>query len=188
MKRRIFMAGCAVGAVVATSSPRAQLPSYRVSAEQLQRLVAERFPARYAVADLFTLEVDAPRVRLLPQTNRVASEFALHAAGPALRHGYSGSFEVDFGLRYEPRDQTLRAHRLRAHSFRVPGLPLQALQVLDAYGQVVAQQALFEVVVHQLHARDLALPDAMGFEPGEITVMEDALVIGFVPKAQRRAS
>jgi hypothetical protein len=109
----------------------------------------------------------------------------LRAAGPALRRSYRGSFDVDFALRYEPSDQSIRAHELRVHSFRLPGLPPQTLMLLDAYGQALAEQALLEVVLHRLRPGDLALADTMGLQPGDITVTPEGLVIGFVPKQVR---
>jgi hypothetical protein len=190
MKRRLFLSagsGITLGVLGYPAASRGTTqPGYRVSAEQLQRMVAERFPIRYPIANLFDLEVDTPRLRTLPELNRIASDFALLAAGPALRQSYSGSFEVDFRLRYEASDQSIRAHDLRAHSFKLPGLTAHGLALLDAYGQALARQALLEIVLHRLRARDLALADAMGLQPGEITVTEDALVIGFVAKQAQR--
>ena len=167
------------------SSRAADQPVYKVSIEQLQRVIAERFPARYPVGNLFNLEVEAPHLRLLPELNRLASEMVLDAAGPALRRSYRGSFDVDFALRYEPSDQSIRAHELRVHSFRLAGLPPQTLGLLQAYGQALAEQALLEVVLHRLGPRDLALADAMGLRPGDITVTAEGLVIGFVAKQGR---
>jgi hypothetical protein len=109
----------------------------------------------------------------------------MQAAGPALRRSYRGSFDVDFALRYEPSDQSIRAHELRVHSLRLPGLPPQTLALLDAYSQALAEQALLEVVLHRLRPRDLALADAMGLQPGDITVTLEGLVIGFVAKGSR---
>lgn len=190
MKRRTFLAGggsLTLGVLGYSAGARASTqPSYRVSTETLQRVIAERFPVRYAVADLFTLDVDAPRLRMLPELNRLASELALRAAGPALRRSYTGSFDIDFRLRYEASDQSIRAHDLRAHSFRLPGLEPGALKLLDTYGQALAQQALLEVVLHRLRPRDLALADAMGLQPGDVTVTPDALVIGFIAKQEPR--
>jgi hypothetical protein len=37
-------------------------------------------------------------------------------------------------------------------------------------------------VLHRLSPRDLALPDSMGLQPGDITVTSQGLVIGFVNK------
>ena len=167
------------------SSRAADQPVYKVSIEQLQRMIAGHFPARYPVGNLFNLEVAAPHLRLLPELNRLASEMVLDAAGPALRRSYRGSFDVDFALRYEPSDQSIRAHELRVHSFRLDGLPPQTLQLLQAYGQALAEQALLEVVLHRLSPRDLALADTMGLQPGDITVTAEGLVIGFVAKQGR---
>ena len=148
-------------------------------------MIAGHFPARYPVGNLFNLEVEAPHLRLLPELNRLASEMVLDAAGPALRRSYRGSFDVDFALRYEPSDQSIRAHELRVHSFRLAGLPPQTLGLLQAYGQALAEQALLEVVLHRLSPRDLALADTMGLQPGDITVTAEGLVIGFVAKQGR---
>lgn len=190
MKRRLFLSaatGVTLGVLgYSTGSRATDTPSYRVSTAQLQRMLAERFPVRYPVATLFDLEVDTPNIRMLPELNRLASEFALRAAGPALGQSLTGSFEVDFRLRYEANDNSIRAHDLRAHSFQLAGLTPQGLALLDTYGQALARQALLEVVLHRLRARDLALADAMGLQPGEITVTPDALVIGFVAKQARR--
>ena len=188
MKRRSMLGAATclawVGVGAASSGAAAQ-PGHKVSIEQLQRVIAGRFPARYPVGNLFNLDVDAPRLRLLPELNRVASEMVLRAAGPALRRSYRGSFDVDFALRYEPSDQSIRAHELRVHSFRLPGLPPQTLKLLDAYGQALAEQALLEVVLHRLRPGDLALADTMGLQPGDITVTPEGLVIGFVAKQVR---
>src|SRR5215208_5760160 len=171
MKRRSLLTciTLAAGGVVRMAPSLAQSqPSYKVSAEQLQRVIDERFPTRYPAGNLFNLDVEAPRLRLLPEVNRLASEMVMHAAGPALRRSYRGSFDVDFALRYEPSDQSVRAHELRVHSFRLPDLPPQTIQLLESYGQALAEQALLEIVLHRLGPRDLALADAMGLQPGDI--------------------
>ncbi len=186
MKRRTFLGtapalAICVAAAGAPATPAGQ-PRFTVSVAQLQRLVGERFPVRYPVSDLFDLDLQAPRLRLMPDVNRIAAEMALRAAGPALRRSYEGSFDVDFALRYEPGDQSIRAHSLRVHSFRLPGLAPEMSMLLEAYGPSLAQRSLLEVVLHRLQPRELALADAMGLQPGEITVTEQGLVIGFVPK------
>jgi hypothetical protein len=190
MKRRSFLTGgtgAAFGSLGLLARARAAgEPRYKVSAGQLEQMIASRFPLRYAVADLFHLDVEAPRLRLLPEENRLGSEMALEAAGPALRRSYRGSLDVDFAVRYEARDQSIRAHQLRVHSLALPGVPPQTLSLLDAYGQALAEQSMLEVVLHRLRPRELALADAMGLQPGETTVLADGLLIRFVPKQQVR--
>jgi hypothetical protein len=188
MKRRLLLSagiGLIGGGIGLASFHAKAQPAFKVSVEQLQRVIADRFPTRYAVANLFNLDVEAPRLRLLPELNRLGGEMGMQVAGPALRRVYRGGFDVDFALRYEPSDRSIRAHELRVHSFRLPGMPPQTLKLIDLYGQALAEQALLEVVLHRLHPRDLALPDAMGLQPGEITVTPDGLVIGFIGKQGR---
>lgn len=157
-------------------------PSYRVSLRQLEQALQERFPSRHPIAGLFDVALAVPRLRLLPEANRVASELPVQVAGPALRRSYAGELELDFGLRYEQADRTIRAHGLRVQSLTVPGLSGQAAALLQQAVSDLAAQALLEVVLHRLDPRDLALADAMGLQPGDITVTETGLVIGFVNK------
>lgn len=160
-------------------------PGYTVSAGQLEEAVASRFPLRYPVGGLLGLEVLAPHLRLLPALNRLGAEMQVQATGPALGRSYSGSLDLDFALRYEASDRTLRAHRLRVHSLRFPDLAPGPAALLDTYGPALARQALGEVVLHTLRPQDLALPDAMGLQPGSITVTPKGLAVSFVPAPPR---
>jgi len=186
VKRRLFASfGAALllqaTRVAAQTDPSTQA-GHKVSAARLHQALDQHFPKRLALAGLFDLTMQAPLLHFLPAQNRLAVEMEIMAAGPALRQSYNGSFDVGFALRYEAGDRTVRAHRLRVRSLRFPGLAPGAMEVLDAYSQRLANDVLLEVVVHQLDPRDLALPTAMGLQPGPITVTADGLVIGFVPK------
>ncbi|MDB5744683.1 MAG: putative transrane protein [Polaromonas sp.] len=190
MKRRLLltMTGwLALGGSACSARPNARggVPGYTVSAEQLQQAVGKRFPLRYPVGGLLELQVQAPRLRMLPELNRLGAEMVVQAGGPALRRSYSGAFDLDFGLRYEASDQTVRAHQLRVNSLRFADLPPGPSELLDTYGPALAEQALQELVLHQLRAQDLALPDAMGLQPGSITVTARGLTIGFIAKPPR---
>lgn len=156
-------------------------PRYAVSAAVLQQAVAQRFPMRFGVGGLLQLTVRTPVLQLLPQANRIAADMVVVAAGPALAAPSSGAFDLDFALRYERSDQTIRAQRLRVRSLRVAGLPAPYPELLEAFGQALAQQSFGEIVLHRLRAADLALADAMGLEPDTITVTDEGLVIGFAP-------
>ena len=189
MKRRLlltFAGWLALGgaACSATSAAPGQ-PSYKVSAGQLQQAVEKRFPRTYPVGGLLDLKVEAPRLRLLPELNRLGTEMVVEAAGPALGRSYTGAFDLDFALRYEASDQSIRAHQLRVNSLRFPDLPPGPSELLNAYGPALAEQTLQDVVLHQLRPQDLALPDAMGLQPGNITVTPKGLAISFVNKPPR---
>jgi hypothetical protein len=189
MKRRPLLVWGAMAALALAACshtpPAAAQPRYTVSAAQLEQVLAERFPRRLAAAGVIELQLRTPRLRFLPEQNRLASELPIDASGPALGRPLSGSVDLDFALRYEPSDQTLRAHQIRIQAVRLPSLAPEAQLLLDAYARAAAERALFEVVLHRLEPKDLALAHTMGFEPGPITVVADGLVIGFVLRESR---
>ena len=160
------------------------LPQYKVSAATLQAAVAQRFPQRYPVPGVLNLDVQEPTVRLLPALNRLNAQMVVVAAGPALNRSHQGTLDVEFGLRYEAADRTVRAHQLRLVRLQFPTLQPGVVAMLNTYGPALAAQTLQEVVLHTLRVQDLALPDGLGMQPGSITVTGDGLTIGFVPKNQ----
>jgi hypothetical protein len=184
MKRRLLLARATVPAMallLPVGPGAAAQPRYVVSAAVLQDAVAQRFPMRAGLGGVLHLTVRTPVLRLLPQADRIAADMVVEAAGPALANPASGEFDLDFALRYERSDRTIRASRLRVRSLRVSGLPAPYPELLDGFGQALAQQAFGEIVLHRLRPADLALADAMGLEPDTITVTGEGLVIGFAP-------
>jgi hypothetical protein len=161
----------------ADSAPQTQ-PHYTVSAEQLQRSMAQRFPLRYPVPGVLNLDLQVPQLRLLPEQNRVSAEMTVDATGPALQRSHKGTFEISFALRYEASDRTIRAHQLRFERLQFPSLQPGVVDMLNAYGPALAQQSLLEVVLHQMRPHDLVLADVMGMQPGGITVTDAGLVRG----------
>jgi hypothetical protein len=159
-------------------------PSYTVTTAQLQDAVAKRFPLRKRAQGIMDLTVQAPQLRMMPEQNRLGAAMAVEAGGQALRRAYPGTFDLDFALRYEASDMTIRAHELRVNTLQFDGLPLEASMLLASYGPQLAEQALQGAVLHTLKPQDLTLPDSMGVQPGSITVTAKGLVIGFVNKQQ----
>ena len=187
MKRRIALAllpGLFAAVLAGCTTATAAQPTLRISLAQMQKAVAQRFPLRNRIEGLLDFDVQAPTLSLLPELNRVESVMLIDVSGPALRRSYQGSLDIDFALRYEPGDQTLRAHQLQVRSLRFSGLAPKAAELLDSYGQRIAQQSLHEVVLHRLSDKDLALAETMGLQPATITVTAQGLLIGFEPKAR----
>ena len=188
MHRRFLLNACRTLAVtlltlssLACSTLSAQ-PRFTVPKDQLQQVMAKRFPLRYPVAGLLNLEVQAPELRLLPELNRLSATMPVEASGQALHRKQAGTFEVEFALRYEGSDRTLRASALRFKRLDFPGLRPEASQMLNLYGQTLSEKALMEVVLHTLKPEDLAMAEGLGMQPGSITVTERGLVVDFVNK------
>nr|WP_315494427.1 DUF1439 domain-containing protein [uncultured Rhodoferax sp.] len=191
MRRRFFLATplCLPLSRQAWAEPEpepddapAALPHYKVSSAALQAAVGQRFPLRYPVPGLLNLDVQVPTLRLLPAVNRLGAEMVVDAAGPALNRSHQGTLAVEFALRYEVADRTVRAHQLRLKRLQFPTLQPGVVALLNTYGPALAERTLLEVVLHRMRPQDLALPDGLGMQPGSITVTDEGLTIGFVPK------
>ncbi len=181
MKRRQWLTTLAVALLLGSTVAQAQ-PSYTVTTAQLQQAVAKKFPMRYPVGGLLELTLQPPELRLLPEQNRLGTQMVVDAGGPALSRSTTGNFDVDFALRYEPSDQSIRAHKLKVNRLSLSGMPPGPAALLQAYGPALAEQSLLEVVLHKLEPKDLMLADSLGVEPGTITGTARGLVIGFVAK------
>jgi hypothetical protein len=175
----------AILAVLLAAPCVAEPAGYTVSLDQIDQALTQRFPLRLAAGGLLQLTLEQPRLRPLPAMNRMAASMVLVVAGPALASSAAGQFDLDFGLRYERGDRTLRAHDLRVRSLRVAGLPPAYPGLLEGVSQALADRSLGEVVLHRLRTQDLALAEVMGLEPDTVTVTATGLVIGFAAKPTR---
>ena len=185
MERRLLLAALACWpALHAAAQDAPPQPHYKVSATQLYEALATRFPVRRGVRGLAEIEVRAPGLLLLPARNKLGATLQVEARGPALQRPLAGELDLVFSLRYEASDQTLRALEPEVLDLRMPDAPADAAQAVRALLPRLTRD-LGEFVLHQFTARELALPDTMGFEPEKITVLEDGLEVGFAPKARR---
>ncbi len=190
MHRRLFFSAAACASfgnlawanTLDADDPPGKPPGVTVSTAVLQSSVAQRFPMRYPVQGLLNLDLQPPTLSLLPAQNRLRAAMVVEAAGPALNRSHRGTFDLDFALRYEASDRTLRAHQLRIDRLRFPSLQPGVVELLNTYAPALAEQSLREVVLHRLQPQDLRMADAMGMQPGTITVTDAGLVIGFVLK------
>lgn len=187
LHRRRFLntasSGLALGAagwlLLAVRGAWAQ-PRYTVPLAQLQEMAAQKFPRSVPVQGLLDLTLQAPALRLLPEVNRLGAAMAVDAAGPVLRRSHTGTFDVEFALRYEASDRTLRAHQIRLGRLDFPSLQPALVQWLNAYAPALAEQSLREVTLHQLRPQDTAVFDGLGLQPGPITVTAQGLSVAFV--------
>ena len=105
----------------------------------------------------------------------------MQVSGAEVRRLPAGEMDVVFALRYEPSDQTVRARKPEILDLRWPGMPAEILPAVQAMLPEMTRN-MAEFVLHKLSPRELALPDTMGFEPQELQVLDDGLLILFGPK------
>ena len=183
MERRLALAAlaCWPAARVLAAGEEAR-PRHKLSAATLFDALAKRFPLRVGFGPLLQLQVEAQQLLLQPERNRIGASLLGQLGGLQAGSATRGEVDLVFALRYEPSDRTLRAHQAEVLDVRWPGLPAESLQPLRSLLREMAQH-LGEVVLYKLEPGDLALADTMGFEPQELRVVEDGLVVFFGPKA-----
>jgi hypothetical protein len=184
MHRRVLLcaAACWPVARVAAQEEDAR-PHLRISAAQLYDAMAKRFPQRFGLPGVVELEVSAPRLLLLPARNKLGASLVAQATG-AFQTVRPGDLDLVFAVRYEAADRTLRGWRPEILDFHFPDLAPDATQALRALLPALSQDIAAEVVLHRFTPGELALPDTMGFEPRDVTVLDDGLLVTFAQKAR----
>ena len=184
MRRRTFVLA-ALACPARAEDEAAALPRQKISAAQLYEALGARFPLRAtAGGGLLALQLSAPRLLLRPARNELGATLRLQVDGLQAAQAQAGEMDLLFALRYEAADQTVRGHDPEIPELRWPGLPPQTLQALQAVLPALARQ-LGELVLHRFSARELALPDTMGFEPRDLRVADDGVEVVFGPKRTR---
>jgi hypothetical protein len=155
-----------------------------VSQERLQALIAARFPVARRVLDAIDITVDAPRVLLQPERNRIAVELALFAdTGRAPSARLAGSLRVSEGLRFEPSDNTVRLVDVEVERFAIDGLPTMLQRQLDRFGKPLAKALLEDQVLYTLRPKDVATLAGRGVRPGDLRVTRSGIEITLAPAA-----
>jgi hypothetical protein len=184
MHRRLLIAalGCWPAAGLLAQDEVAR-PHQKISAEELGKSLAVRFPLRFAVADLLHVQIDSPRLLLLPARQRLGATLTARGSDPSTGRAQACEIDLVFAVRYEARDQTLRAHELEIIGLRSPGLPPKTSQAWQALLSSVVHDAIDEVILHRFSPSELAVADSLGFQPEKITVVDDGAVVWFGPKS-----
>jgi hypothetical protein len=176
------LAACVAGPLWANDE--AARPRHKISEAQLRNALAAKFPVRLGLVGLLEVQISAPRLLLLPARNLLGASLRAQVGGLQVPQARTGELDLAFALRYEASDQTVRAHRPEVLDMRWPGVPPETVQALRGVLPQLMEH-VGEVVLHKLSPRDLALADTMGFEPEEIQVADDGVVIFFGPKPRR---
>lgn len=160
--------------------------SINVPEARLQQALAERFPIKQRLADVLELEVLPPRLSLLPASNRLATDIDLNVADRLLGGRYSGHIAFDFGLRFEPSDNTIRMTGARVNRVSMAGVPEPYQTAITRNAPRLAERLFDNRVLHQFSDKDLSLVNGLGLEPGEITVTPKGLRVTLVPRPLSR--
>lgn len=152
---------------------------------ELAERVGRAFPQTRRVLEVLEVELSAPQLRLLPETNRLALALWLRTRERVLGLAGHGALAFDCALRYEPRDASLRLTQVRVQqlslapgagpatppSDRAAGGGLAGDGPAGArLGPALAERVLEDLAIYRLGAEQLERLRRAGLVPGAVTV------------------
>ena len=172
---------CLLAACAALLGPR----TVDVPRARLQALLDRQFPVETRLLELFDATLSAPRLLLRPETNRIATEFDVTVADRLFKVPHRGTLALDYGLRFEASDNTVRLTTVRVERFEIDGVPAPLQRQLGRIGVQLAEQQLSERVLYTLRPEDVATVQGRGYRPADIRVTPAGLTITLLPNEPR---
>lgn len=152
-----------------------------LSAEQLQAALDRRFPLEHRVAELLDVRLSAPRLKLLPDSGRVATELELEITERLRRSRHPAQLALDFGLRFQASDRSVRLRDVRVTQLAFTRLAPAYQELMNRYVPPLAERALDGWMLHQVSEADWNKLQRLGLQPGEFTVTAQGLNLDFRP-------
>lgn len=181
--RWALMLGAASLAACSTVNTLLAPRTVEISKAELLSKIGQQFPMRNTVLDLFDVTCATPRLTLQPDANRVLADVDLAAKDKLFGKQYEGVLWMSFGLRYEPRDQTIRLQNVMVDKVALKNLPSSYEKHLTKLGAWLGEERLQNYVVHRFTPDDLKKADKHGMTVTDIKITQKGLAIVLAPKS-----
>ena len=150
---------------------------YTASRDELQDMIARRFPVSERYADIFNVGLREPQLALDARTNRAAITALLTIASPLLAASpVQGIVSVSSALRYDPNFRALRLDQPKAERLELQGVEGNDAQRLQKIGALVAQELLQGQILRTFTPEQLTV-GRKTYEIGAITVLESGIKV-----------
>lgn len=156
--------------------------TYLLSQQRLNQLLARQFPYTRNFSGLAELTLSAPRLGLLPASNRLSTACDLALAERLSGARYTGGIDLDYGLRWDDAQGAVRMSEVRVNRLAIDQLPRAQQQLLSQYAPRLAEHLLADVVVYRFPADQLALARNLGLVVGPLRVLPEGLQVSLQPQ------
>ena len=92
-----------------------------LSEAELQALIARAFPLQRRVLELLDVQMSAPQLRLLPDSNRLAVALVVSTQDRVFGRSARGSLRFDAALRWDAAEAAIRLTQVRVQQLRLDG-------------------------------------------------------------------
>ena len=151
-----------------------------LSQADLQSLIERQFPHQRRVLEVIEINVARPTVRLLPERNRIATDLDLVASERLSGRSVRGILALDYALRYEPSDASVRLTQVRVQDAKLElgGGPLSPSGA--RVSALLAERLLDDFVLYRADAERLKLIQRANITAAEIAVTARGVEVRFV--------
>lgn len=150
-----------------------------LSQADLQARIERHFPHQRRVLELIDVTVARPNVRLLPERNRIATDLDLIATERLSGRTVRGSLVLDYALRYEPADASVRLTQVQVQQARLDlgSGPLSPSNARIA--ALLAERVLDDFAVYRADPERLKLLQRAGITAAQIVVTARGVELRF---------
>lgn len=154
-------------------------PRVAYSEAELNQMLGRRFPLEKRVMEALDLSLANPRLTLRPDAGRLATEFDLLANDRLFGHSWHGQLALEYGLRLEHSDNSLRFAEPHVTRFALDkGASAQAERI----GALAIERLLADTVIHRLKPEQVERLAQAGYELGEVKVTANGVEINARPR------
>jgi len=168
-------AGAWVSGCAGLGGPR----NVTLTLEQLQAALERQFPHQRRLLEVIDVNVARPTLRLLPERNRVATDLDLSATERLSGRTVRGSLVLDYALRYEPSDGSVRLSQVRVQDAKLD-LGSGPLSPSSArLGALLAERLLDDFALYRADPERLKLLQRAGITTADIAVTSRGVEVRF---------
>lgn len=152
-----------------------------LSEADLSRQIERQFPLERSLLGALNIRVEAPRVSLLPESNRIGTELEFSGSLARSARNSRGQIALDYALRYDEASKSVRLTQVRVTRLQFDGLRDQPRAAVDKFGMLLAEQLLQDLLIYRFKPEDLKTAEGKGYRPGSVTVRPRGVEITLLP-------
>lgn len=153
------------------------VPDVQLTRQELQTAIEKKTPFIVPVAQTAEIQIFSPQVLLFPKTQTIGLNFQLLADAPFLRQKWSGSFGVEFSVRYVAERQQFQLVQPKLKQLAIPALPSGFVEVVERALNQSLQKSLNGYPVYQLSTEESAKLKRYALSPGQLLIQAESIVL-----------
>jgi len=155
-----------------------------ISESQLALLLARQFPMQRKVLEVIDLSITNPQIRLLPESNRLATELDVSALDRLFGSSAQAHVSLEYGLRFQPADHTIRMTQVRVRDLSLSSGSSTLHGSAQRLGGLVAENALDNLVLYRMKPAQADEMDRLDLVAAAIVVTPQGIRMTVSPRSR----